>query len=343
MPCTTVLLILDGWGNAPASADNAISQAATPNWDKICAEHPCTQLDASGLAVGLPEGQMGNSEVGHMNIGSGRIVYQDIARIDRSIADGSFFSNTVLKAACKASPRLHILGLLSPGGVHSHERHIHAMLELAKREQVSEVIVHAFLDGRDTPPQSALPSLLALEESMQRLQLGRIGTLSGRYYAMDRDKRWDRIEKAYRALVEGQGEHANNATAALEAAYAQKLGDEFVKPTIIGSLANTIQSGDSVIFMNFRSDRAQQLSRVLIEPEFSAFTHQTLQLTNFTTLTRYAKDLHAAVAFPQEDLTHVLGECVSAKGLKQLRLAETEKYAHVTYFFNGKREQAFPG
>nr|WP_283254825.1 2,3-bisphosphoglycerate-independent phosphoglycerate mutase [Luteimonas galliterrae] len=341
------MLILDGWGHRDDPADNALAQAELPNWRRLWSGSPHTLIHTEGRHVGLPDGQMGNSEVGHMNLGAGRIVYQDLTRVDAAIEDGSFFANAELRAACadakSSGGTLHVMGLLSPGGVHSHETHIFAMLDLAKREGVPRVAVHAFLDGRDTPPRSAEASLRALQAQCERLGNARIATVSGRYYAMDRDKRWDRLRKAWDAIVEAQAEHrAAGALSALQAAYARGENDEFVLPTVIEG-AQPMRDGDAVVFMNFRADRARQLAAAFVDPGFSGFETRRPKLSRFVCLTEYDARLPAPVAFAPDDLAHTLGEIVSAQGLKQLRIAETEKYAHVTFFFSGGREDMYPG
>jgi 2,3-bisphosphoglycerate-independent phosphoglycerate mutase len=348
-----LLLILDGWGHRDESADNAIAQANAPNWRRLLADCPHTLVHTEGKFVGLPDGQMGNSEVGHMNIGAGRIVYQDLTRIDAAIEDGSFFENAELVAACDAAKSgngiLHVLGLLSPGGVHSHEQHIFAMLELARRRAVPRVAVHAFLDGRDVPPRSAEASLRKLAQVCTETGNASIATISGRYYAMDRDQRWDRVEIAYRAIAEGQTEFtAPDAVAALEAAYARGENDEFVKPTTIlahaGSDGTKMLDGDAVVFMNFRADRARELTTAFVVPDFHGFARpRTIALSRFVSLTEYDARLPMAVAYAPDDLHDTLGDVLVAHGLTQLRIAETEKYAHVTFFFNGGREDALAG
>ncbi len=346
-PKPVVLLILDGWGHREDPADNALAQADLPHWRRLLATCPHTLVHTEGRHVGLPDGQMGNSEVGHMNLGAGRIVYQDLTRIDAAIEDGSFFDNAELAAACEDAKAgggtLHLFGLLSPGGVHSHESHIFAMLELAHRRGVPRVAVHAFLDGRDTPPQSAEPSLRALQTVCERLGNARIASVSGRYYAMDRDKRWDRVRKAWDAIVEAQsGHHAADGVAALQAAYARGENDEFVLPTVIDG-AQPIADGDAVVFMNFRADRARQLTAAFVSPSFDGFDARRPKLSRYVCLTEYDAKLPAPVAFAPDDLRHTLGELLADRGLTQLRIAETEKYAHVTFFFSGGREDVFPG
>jgi 2,3-bisphosphoglycerate-independent phosphoglycerate mutase len=346
-PKPVVLLILDGWGHREETADNALAQATLPNWQRLLASAPHTLIHTEGRHVGLPEGQMGNSEVGHMNLGAGRIVYQDLTRIDAAIEDGSFFENPELVGACedaKADGRtLHVFGLLSPGGVHSHQTHIFAMLELAKRQGAPRVAVHAFLDGRDTPPRSAEASLQALQSVCDQLGNAHIATISGRYYAMDRDKRWDRLRLAWDAIVEAHSEHhAADALSALQAAYARGENDEFALPTVIDG-AQPMRDGDAVVFMNFRADRARQITSAFVSPTFDGFDARRPKLSRFVCLTEYDAKLSAAVAFGPDDLSHTLGELLAEAGLTQLRIAETEKYAHVTFFFSGGREEPFAG
>lgn len=344
-----LLLILDGWGERAETDHNAIAQADLPNWRRLLAEYPHTVIDTHGGKVGLPEGQMGNSEVGHMNIGAGRIVYQDLTRIDAALADGSFQQNPALLEACNAATSrnatLHVMGLVSPGGVHSSERHIRAMLDLAAAQGVANVAVHAFLDGRDTPPQSARASIEALEARCVELGNARIATVSGRYYAMDRDNRWERVALAYNAIVHGESaQHADSAIAALEAAYTRGETDEFARPTVIGATQPMVD-GDAVICMNFRADRVRQIMRALVDADFDGFDRgHRPELSAVATLTRYADDLPVtAVAFAPQSMHNTLGEYLASLGLAQLRIAETEKYAHVTYFFSGGREKPFAG
>ncbi len=346
-PKPVVLLILDGWGHREDPADNALAQADLPNWHRLLATCPHTLIHTEGRHVGLPDGQMGNSEVGHMNLGAGRIVYQDLTRVDAAIEDASFFDNAELVAACEDAKTnggtLHLFGLLSPGGVHSHEKHIFAMLELAHRRGVPRVAVHAFLDGRDTPPRSAEPSLRALQALCDKLGNARIASVSGRYYAMDRDKRWDRVRKAWDVMVEAQSEHhAADGVAALQAAYARGENDEFVLPTVIEG-AQPMADGDAVVFMNFRADRARQLTAAFVLPSFDGFEARVPRLSRFVCLTEYDAKLPAPVAFGPDDLRHTIGELLADHGLTQLRIAETEKYAHVTFFFSGGREDLFEG
>lgn len=342
-----VLVVLDGWGYRTETAHNAIAAAVKPTWDRWWNKQPHTLIQGSARFVGLPEGQMGNSEVGHMNLGAGRVVYQDSMRIFKAIEDGSFFRNEALQKACHSGGTLHVMGLLSPGGVHSHEQHIHAMMRLAHQQGVQGLRFHAFLDGRDTPPRSALDSIAALEQVMAELGVGRIASVVGRYYAMDRDKRWDRTERAYRLVVQGDAPFkTRSAREAVEQGYGRGENDEFIQPTVVLDAAGqvaTMADGDAVVFMNFRADRARQLTEALVSESFAAFERPTWpRLSMMVTLTLYRKDLPAAVAFPPVALTEVLGAVLAEHGVHQLRLAETEKYAHVTYFFNGGREDPFP-
>ena len=351
-PKPVVLLILDGWGHRDDPADNALAQADLPNWRRLWSGSPHTLIHTEGRHVGLPDGQMGNSEVGHMNLGAGRIVYQDLTRVDAAIEDGGFLDNPALNAACEAvkanGGTLQVMGLLSPGGVHSHERQIFAMLDLAHRAGVPKVAVHAFLDGRDTPPRSAAASLAALQARCDALGNARIATVSGRYYAMDRDKRWERLRLAWDAIVEAKSaHHAATAADALEAAYARGENDEFVLPTVLDGAA-PIADGDAVVFMNFRADRARQLTAAFVSPAFEGFGEagggvRRPALARFVCLTEYDARLPADVAFAPDDLRDTLGELAARSGLTQLRIAETEKYAHVTFFFSGGREDVFEG
>ncbi len=345
-PKPVLLLILDGWGDRAETEHNAIALADCPNWRRLLAECPHTLVETHGREVGLPEGQMGNSEVGHMNIGSGRVVYQELTRIDAAIADGSFFENTALVGACKAAQShggtLNILGLLSPGGVHSQEAHIHAMLDLAATRGVERIALHVFLDGRDTPPRSARPSLERLAAKCADLPNAFIATISGRYYAMDRDKRWDRVQLAYEAISSGRAPYVEGALAALESAYARGETDEFVKPTLTHE-GWFMDDGDAIVFMNFRADRARELSHAFVDADFDGFRREhVIKLSAFVTLTDYEKGLGAtAIAFAPQSLDDTLGEYLAKQGLSQLRIAETEKYAHVTFFFSGGREAPF--
>ena len=347
---TTVLLILDGWGYREEDKDNAINNAHKPNWDKIWKHSTHTLINASGLMVGLPKGQMGNSEVGHINIGSGRIVCQELTLIDEAINDRSFFSNQVLANAVDQAvlknKAVHIMGLLSPGGVHSHEDHIIAMIQLAAKRGSKKVFVHAFLDGRDMPPRHAEPSLKKIDEMLSKLAIGYIASVSGRYYAMDRDNRWGRVKKAYNAMVMAKADHyAASAEEALDMAYARNENDEFIKPTVIKKENHTVKitDNDSLIFMNFRSDRARQLAYVFTENKFREFKRKVFPKVCFVTLTKYADDIKAKIAYVPEKLTNVLGEVLADHHMTQLRIAETEKYAHVTFFFNGGQEAPFVG
>lgn len=347
-PKPLVLMILDGFGHSDSPDSNAIMAARTPVWDRLWASSPRTLVSGSGMDVGLPDGQMGNSEVGHMNLGAGRVVYQDFTRVTKAISDGDFFTNPnicqAVDKAVAAGRAVHVMGLLSPGGVHSHEEHLVAMVDLAVRRGAKSVLVHAFLDGRDTPPKSAQPSLQLLEDAYQRLGAGRTASLIGRYFAMDRDNRWDRVEQAYRLIVESQAEFtAERAEDALLAAYERGESDEFVKATRVGA-AEPVQDGDAVIFMNFRADRARELTRAFVEPGFSGFARaRQVQLAGFVMLTQYAADIPAPCAYPPASLDNVLGEYLAKQDKTQLRIAETEKYAHVTFFFSGGREQPFAG
>lgn len=341
-----VLAILDGWGIGRSDdPSNAIAQAGAKHMTLMSEIYPTTTLTCSGEAVGLPEGQMGNSEVGHLNMGAGRVVYQELTRISKAIREGSFFSNPVLVEAVNETKKnggaLHLMGLLSDGGVHSHITHAYALLELAKRQGIDKVYVHAFLDGRDVPPSSGQHFLTELEDKMSELGVGRIATIAGRYYAMDRDKRWERTEKAYSAFVYGDGEHANSVAEALAAAYGRGETDEFVLPTVIGNCGDcTIKDMDSIIFFNFRPDRARQLTRTFADQDFTGFTRRNGYFpVHFATMTQYDETLPVEVAYRPQLLTNTLGSVFSEAGLHQLRIAETEKYAHVTYFFNGGEEQ----
>jgi 2,3-bisphosphoglycerate-independent phosphoglycerate mutase len=344
-----LLLVCDGWGHAPPSEGNAIALARTPIFDRWLADYPWTLLEASGEAVGLPAGVMGNSEVGHLTLGAGRMVPQDLLRIDLALRDGSFFENPALLAAAqqarKPGATLHLMGLVSDGGVHSHERHLEGLLELARRAGVPRVRVHAFTDGRDTPPKSALRYLARLEERLADGG-GRIATVGGRYYAMDRDKRWDRVARAYQALVFSSGLTAESAREAVEGAYARGETDEFVQPTAIvedGHPVGPIRAGDAVIFFNFRADRARQITRALTEPGFAEFPRPKPPKMQLVCFTEYKEDFRLPVAFSAQPLTRILADVWARAGVPNLRLAETEKYAHVTYFFNGGVEEPFAG
>jgi 2,3-bisphosphoglycerate-independent phosphoglycerate mutase len=347
-----VLLVLDGWGINMNKEGNAIAAAKTPVFTSLMKDYPHTQLTASGEAVGLPEGQMGNSEVGHLNLGAGRIVYQDSTRISKAIRDGKFFENPELLAAMHGVKRtggnLHLMGLLSDGGVHSRLDHIFAMFDLAKARGIANVFFHAFLDGRDTPPSSAVQYITQLEEHCSKIGLGKIATISGRYYAMDRDKRWDRVQKAYEALVMGEGIRKYTAVDAVQQSYEHGKTDEFMLPTVLldqktNKQVAVIRNNDAVIFCNFRSDRAREITRAITEEDFKGFKRrQVPALASFVCMTTYDDTLHLPVAFGPVRLTNILGEVLSARGVRQLRIAETEKYAHVTFFFNGGEEPPFP-
>ena len=344
----TVLLILDGYGERKEKEGNAIALAKTPVMDRLKKEFPYVEGQASGLFVGLPDGQMGNSEVGHMNMGAGRIVYQELTRITKSIQDGDFFENKALKAAVehckKEDSALHFMGLVSSGGVHSHIEHIYGLLELAKRAGLKKVYLHAFLDGRDTPPDSGKSFLLAVEKKMHELGVGEIATISGRYYAMDRDKNYDRVEKAYRAMVDGTGEKASSVEEAIDASYAKKVYDEFVLPTVIekDGAVHTVSDGDAMIFFNFRPDRVREICHAFCDDDFSFFERGARKNIFFVCFTDYDPTIpNKHVAFEKEEIHNTLGEVVSNLGKNQLRIAETEKYAHVTFFFNGGKEEPY--
>ncbi len=335
-----LLMILDGWGLAPAVKTNAAEMAKTPNLDSFFAKYPHTILEASGKDVGLPAGQIGNSEVGHLNIGAGRIIYQSLTRIDKAVEDGELYKNPVLLKVMEqtktADKALHFLGLLSDGGVHSHIEHLIALLKMAKQQGLTKVFVHTFLDGRDVGPKTALTYIEQLEKAMAEIGVGKIATVSGRYYAMDRDKRWERVERAYKALVLGEGAKAQSAAAGVEASYAAGITDEFVEPFTIEGVEGKITAGDGVIFFNFRPDRARELTRALHDDEFPYFARPAgARPVNYVCMTQYDATITAPVAFPPEEIKDTLGEVLAAHGLKQLRIAETEKYAHVTFFFNG--------
>jgi 2,3-bisphosphoglycerate-independent phosphoglycerate mutase len=347
-----MLIILDGFGYSPDCQYNAVAAAEKPNWDKFWEEYPHTFLHASESAVGLPTGQMGNSEVGHLNIGAGRVIYQEFTRIDRAIQTGHFFDNYVLRQAVEQAKAngatLHIFGLLSDGGVHSHEGHIHAMLEMAVQAGVHKISVHAFLDGRDTPPKCADIYVKRLQDKLDALGKGCIASISGRYFGMDRDKRWPRVQVAYDMITLGEADyHAETALEGLAMAYARGETDEFVKPTVIhraGEPAPSMQDGDAVIFMNFRSDRARQLTKAFLQPGFDGFPRRFVpKLSFYCTLTHYSDEFDVDVAFPPEQIRNGFGEYIASLGLRQLRIAETEKYPHVTYFFNGGNETIYPG
>jgi 2,3-bisphosphoglycerate-independent phosphoglycerate mutase len=337
-----LLAILDGWGVRKQKLGNAIAHAHTPNMDSFMKNYPSTILQAGGLAVGLPEGQMGNSEVGHINIGAGRIVTQDSLRIINMIRDGSFFENDVLKKAMNNAKKsqLHLMGLIGPGGVHALPQHMYALLKMAKENEVKGVHIHCFTDGRDTPPKSALKHITHLEKKIDEMGIGNIASIVGRYYSMDRDKRWDRIKKTYELLTEGKGRRVRNARDAITKAYEKEETDEFISPTV--NEIGKIKKGDVVIFFNFRPDRARQLTRAFVDTDFSDFERKKLAL-HFVTLTRYMDGLEAEVAFDKQVISNTFGEVIAKNNMRQLRIAETEKYAHVTYFFNGGNEKPFKG
>lgn len=347
-PKPLVLMILDGFGHSDNPESNAIMAANTPNYDRLRATQPHGLISGSGMDVGLPDGQMGNSEVGHMNLGAGRVVYQDFTRVTKAIRDGEFFTNAAITEAVdkavKAGKAVHILGLLSDGGVHSHQDHLVAMAELATQRGAEKIYLHAFLDGRDTPPRSAQSSIELLDATFAKLGKGRIASLIGRYYAMDRDNRWDRVEQAYNLIVDGKADFSYaSASEGLAAAYQRDESDEFVKATTIGE-AVTVEDGDAIVFMNFRADRARELTRAFVEDGFQGFQRARVpQLAGFIMLTQYAASIQTPSAFKPEALTNVLGEYLANNGKTQLRIAETEKYAHVTFFFSGGREDPFAG
>jgi 2,3-bisphosphoglycerate-independent phosphoglycerate mutase len=347
-PKPLVLIILDGFGHSDSHDGNAVYEAKMPVFDRLYKTMPNGLISGSGMDVGLPDGQMGNSEVGHMNLGAGRVVYQDFTRVTKAIKDGEFFEN---QAICKAVDQavgngkaVHIMGLLSDGGVHSHEDHLVAMVELAAKRGADKIYLHAFLDGRDTPPRSAHQYLHTMENAYKRLGKGRTATIVGRYFAMDRDNRWDRVESAYNLIVDGKSEfQADTAKAGVDAAYERGENDEFVKATSIGDKVK-VEDGDAVVFMNFRADRARELTRVFVEDDFKDFARaRQPKLAGFVMLTQYAASIHAPAAFVKGSLDNVLGEYLAKNGKTQLRIAETEKYAHVTFFFSGGREEPFEG
>ncbi|MBL6746255.1 MAG: 2,3-bisphosphoglycerate-independent phosphoglycerate mutase [Pseudomonadales bacterium] len=349
---TALLLILDGWGHREETDSNAIAAANTPTWDQLWREQPTTLIDTSGKSVGLPAGQMGNSEVGHMNLGAGRVVYQSLTRIDKAIEEGSFYENEVLCAAIDKAvsneTAVHVMGLMSPGGIHSHEDQIMAALELASQRGAKHVYLHAFLDGRDTPPRSALPSLQRAEDYLVDNELGRVASLCGRFYAMDRDNRWDRVHSAYKLLSEAEAEYSYpDVASGLDAAYQRDEDDEFVQATVIREDHDeqaAIADGDVVLFMNFRADRARELTRTFVDDDFEGFERAARpMLGDFVMLTEYAADIETDCAYPPQALDNVLGQYLADNNRTQLRIAETEKYAHVTFFFNGGREEPFAG
>ncbi len=340
-------MILDGYGIAAPGSSNAISVAKTPNMDKYLAAYPHTHLNASGMDVGLPNGQMGNSEVGHTNIGAGRIVYQELTRITKSIEDGDFFENEALCTAMKncreKGTKLHLIGLLSNGGVHSHNTHLYALMEMAKRFGLKDVYIHALLDGRDVAPDSGADFVKELYDKAEEIGVGKVATVMGRYYAMDRDNRWDRVEKAYNAIALGEGEKAECGICAVKDSYKKEVFDEFVVPTVLDGGA-TVDEGDSIVFFNFRPDRARELTRCFVDDNFTGFARKKYSKVFYVCMTQYDASMpNVEVAFKPEKLTNTLGEILSKKGMTQLRIAETEKYAHVTFFFNGGVEQVYDG
>ena len=346
-----VLMILDGWGEREAREDKAISLAQPQNFYELQASYPHTLLECSGNAVGLPRGQMGNSEVGHLNMGAGRIVFQEITRITKAIEDRSFFTNPAFLKAMEYARgnngAVHLMGLVSDGGVHSELTHLYALLELCKEQNMNSVFIHAFLDGRDVAPQSAMEFINQLENFTRHLGIGRIASVGGRFYGMDRDNRWDRIEKAYQSIVLGEGSQAATAQAAIQRSYEARISDEFMEPVVMvddqGHPVGKISDGDSVIFFNFRADRARQISHSLLDKTMDKFERKIVPAIQYVCMTQYDANLDAPVAFPPQNLDNTLGEVLSAAGLNQLRIAETEKYAHVTFFFNGGVEAANPG
>lgn len=347
----TVLMILDGYGLNEKTEGNAVAEANTPVMDKLMTECPFVRGNASGMAVGLPDGQMGNSEVGHLNMGAGRIVYQDLTKITKAIQDGDFFENKALLAACenvkKNESALHLFGLVSDGGVHSHNSHIYGLLELAKRQGIEKVYVHCFLDGRDTPPASGKDFVSELVEKMEEIGVGQVATVMGRYYAMDRDNRWDRVELAYNAMVKGEGNKGDDAVKAIQESYDNEKTDEFVIPTVImknGAPTATIKDKDSIIFFNFRPDRAREITRTFCDDNFEGFARGERVKTTFVCFTEYDVTIpNKLVAFVKTEITNTFGEFLAANNLKQARIAETEKYAHVTFFFNGGVEEPNAG
>lgn len=347
-PKPVMLIVLDGFGHREETQDNAVAAANMPNWQALKRDGAFTTIDTSGMAVGLPEGQMGNSEVGHVTLGAGRVIYQDYTRISKAIAEDTIADNAAISAAMNdlaaSGKALHLMGLLSPGGVHSHESHLHGLIRLAKRKGVQQVYVHGFLDGRDTPPRSAEATLKATDAVLAEAGNGRIASVIGRYYAMDRDNRWERVQPAYDLLTTGDASfNAATAVDALQAAYQREENDEFVAATRIGD-AVAMQDGDAVLFFNFRADRAREITRAFIEPAFDGFERKaTPALSHFVCLTEYHADFDAAVAYPPEAIINGLGEYVSALGKTQLRIAETEKYAHVSFFFSGGKDQEYSG
>ncbi|MFA5133906.1 MAG: 2,3-bisphosphoglycerate-independent phosphoglycerate mutase [Patescibacteria group bacterium] len=350
-PKPAVLMILDGWGIAPPGEANAISQAKTPVINRLIATYPAMTIAASGTEVGLRAGEMGNSEVGHLNIGAGRVYYQTLPRINKAISDGSFFSNQALSSACqtakKNKSKLHFIGLVSPGGVHSHQEHLYALLELAKEQKVKDVFVHAFMDGRDTIYNAGKDFIGKLQDKMKELKVGKIASMSGRFYAMDRDNHWDRVEKAYLAMAQAVGPATKDPIKALEASYAANVFDEEFVPMVVqgrfGKPIATIEDGDVVVFFNFRADRARQMTKVFVADDFNGFKIDKRPKVYFVAMTDYEKDLQVPIAFPPDLISECLAKVISDHGLRQLHIAETEKYAHITFFLNGQKEDQFAG
>ncbi|BAY83413.1 phosphoglyceromutase [Calothrix parasitica NIES-267] len=340
-----VLVILDGWGYCEETKGNAVAASSTPVMDSLLTAYPNTLINTSGKAVGLPEGQMGNSEVGHLNIGAGRVVPQELVRISDAVEDGSINQNPALVKICQEvqgrQSKLHLVGLCSEGGVHSHLSHLFGLLDLAKTQGISEICIHAITDGRDTKPSEAVKAIGLIQDYIDRIGVGRIVTISGRYYAMDRDKRWDRVQSAYDVMTQDDSSDSRSAVEVVKASYAEGVTDEFIVPVRIASGA--VEAGDGVIFFNFRPDRARQLTQALVNPDFDGFERQQIKPLSFVTFTQYEQDLPVEVAFKPQNLNNILGEVISQNGLKQFRTAETEKYAHVTYFFNGGLEEALEG
>ena len=343
---TVLLTILDGWGCGNSCATNAIASANLPTYNSLLKDYPNTKIFADGEHVGLPEGQMGNSEVGHLNLGAGRVVYQELTRINKAIREGEFFKNPEFLKAIehvkKNNSSLHFMGLVSPGGVHSSMEHLYALIDLAKKHDLRDVYVHAFLDGRDTPPRSALGFVSEVEKKLKSLDFSSIATVSGRYYAMDRDQRWDRVEKAYNCLLFGEGKSAKTAEEAIQNSYNSDTNDEFILPTLIGDEKSRLKDNDAIIFFNFRPDRARQLTRSINDPNFEGFARKkVIQNTYFICMTQYDETFNLPIAFKPTSMKEILGEVLDEHGVKQFRTAETEKYAHVTFFFNGGVEKAF--
>lgn len=345
-----VLIVLDGWGEREDGEANAVKLASTPVMDSLLARYPHTLLEASGESVGLPHGQMGNSEVGHLNLGAGRIIYQDIVRISKAIDTGEFFHNPALLGAFEKVARggtLHLMGLLSPGGVHSLQKHLYALIEMAGKRGVDRVGIHAILDGRDTPPRSGLSFLTELKGHLEQSGVGRVATVMGRYYCMDRDNRWDRVRRAYEAMTMGVGTRTTDYLEALEQSYARDVTDEFVEPIVVvderGDAIEKVKDGDTIIFFNFRADRAREITRAFTEEDFDSFRREARPQVHFVCMTQYDKSFSLPVAFPPEEPVNILAEVLARAGKKNLRIAETEKYAHVTFFFNGGREKEYEG